>query len=1045
MRLISLLPLTLILYASPGALAAEKGAAETTGPAMLFDFESGDLQGWRVVEGEFDRLICDRDVFHNQASGAYNKQGRFFLSTVELANGGSDDGMTGVLESPTFVLKGGKFSFLVGGGFDENVYVALHSEDGETVGKAGGSKTEIMQRVGWDVRPWIGKRLFLRIVDRSQGGWGHITLDDVRADAQIDLDATNTRFAALERLRQERKLERFKVSLAKSHDSLRRAIEHLERTQGERYGQGDAFRARLDAITARAENCELEEIDALQEGYRQLQWDALVAENPVLDFDELVLVRRRQLMGGSHYAYTEAVSWAGDRERHFKPPAALCTLAFKEPGQPVKVLLDSPQGVIRDPDVSWDGTRILFAHKRDLNGDDYHLYEYGVKTEDIRTLTDDEGFADYEGAYLPDGRIAFNSTRCVQTVPCWKTPVSNLYVMEADGSHIRRISLNQVHDNFPSVMNDGRVLYTRWEYNDRGQLWLQGLFSMNPDGTGNTAYYGNNSWWPVTMIHARSIPGSSRIVATLCGHHTDQSGEIGIFDVSLGNEEAEGCVQLWPERPVEPIHVETYTRGLKTRYQYPFPLSENFFLVSCMPEGRQRYGVYLIDTFGNQVRIYEDERWHCSSPMPLRERERPPAIPTRARYAETEGTVYMADVYRGSGLKGVPRGTVKALRIVEILFRAFGSPGSGLAEYGPGGGGGLFPPMGLESSWDAKRVVGTVPVEEDGSALFTVPANAALVVEPLDENGKALQKMRSWMSVMPGETLACVGCHEGKHEAPPKLTRNVQGRKPVKPTPWQVSDRAFAFHEDIQPLLDRNCIGCHNQDHPQGIDLRGDKTDAFSLGYEHLVGYVKTPGAQDVPHLIPPRSTGAIASPLIELLENGLHDVRLAPQEMDRLITWIDLNTNYYATYALTRPHAHIGRCAVPEPEPLFEALGDTCGACHKDGFNWRKTGSSYNRKRSVLVNLTHAEQSRILRAPLAKEAGGLGLHKQSPFQDKSDPRYQAALQIVQQWSDALGANPREDMPGAKPAPEYTVWLEKRKESDRIEACSREALAAREK
>ena len=165
---------------------------------------------------------------------------------------------------------------------------------------------------------------------------------------------------------------------------------------------------------------------------------------------------------------------------------------------------------------------------------------------------------------------------------------------------------------------------------------------------------------------------------------------------------------------------------------------------------------------------------------------------------------------------------------------------------------------------------------------------------------------------------------------------------------------------------------------------------------------------------------------------------------MDRLITWIDLNTNYYATYALTRPHAHIGRCVIPNPEPLFEALGDSCGSCHKKGFNWRETGSSYTRERSVLVNLTHAEQSRILRAPLAKEAGGLGLHKRSPFQDKSDPRYQAALQIVQQWSGALAANPREDMPGAKPAPEYSVWLEKRQESDRIEACSREALAARE-
>ena len=825
--------------------------------------------------------------------------------------------------------------------------------------------------------------------------------------------------------------------------ALRAAIDHLSVVFEERYPDRDEFLARLDAIERQAHSTDAPDSLHRFEGQLQtLQREALVESNPLVDFEELLLIRRDQVMGGSHYAYTEAVSWARDRERHFHPGAALCRIALKDTDAEPRVLVDSRTGVIRDPDVHWDGSKVLYSHKKSLDADDYHLYEYDLDTGSGAQLTHDAGFADYEGCYLPDDWIAFSSTRCVQTVPCWKTPVSNLYKMDRDGSKIHRISYNHVHDNFPTILNDGRILYTRWEYNDRGQLWLQGLFAMNPDGTGCSAYYGNNSFWPVTMIHARAIPGTSKIVTTLCGHHTDQTGEIGIFDIGLGYEEAGGCIQLWPERPLEPIHVELYTRDLKTRFLYPYPLSENFILTACKPEGRDRFGIYLIDTFGNQVLIYEDPKTHCFSPMPLRPRERPRAAPSRVRHEESEGTVFLADVYRGAGLRGIERGAVKSLRIVEVIFRPFGSHNGLLAE-GPGGRGGLFPAMGLKSSWDAKRVIGTVPVEEDGSALFRVPANRPIYFQPLDKDGKALHTMRSWTTVMPGDVVSCVGCHEPKREAPGNVPALALG-KPRRPSTHLDTDRPFAFHRDVQPVLDRHCIQCHDMDHADGIDLRADKTDAFSLAYENLLPFVRTLGAQDVPVEVTPKSSGAIVSPLIDILENGHHDVQLNTEEMDRLITWIDINGNYYGSYALTRPRGHLGRCVVETPAPLFEALGEDCLDCHEAAFNWRPTENRYETSRSSLVNLTHPEQSRLLRAPLAKEAGGLGVHETDPFQDRDDPRYAASLEVIRSWAQELRKYPREDMPGAKTTRDYFVWLNKRRESLAIEERNRAILLTEE-
>jgi hypothetical protein len=293
-------------------------------------------------------------------------------------------------------------------------------------------------------------------------------------------------------------------------------------------------------------------------------------------------------MGGSHYAYTEGQSDA-QHERHFYPGSALCLLELDGPFPKIRTLIDDPDGVIRNPDVSYDGSRILFAWKKSDREDDYHLYEMDVATGQIRQLTFGLGFADYEGVYLPNGDILFNSTRCVQTVDCFWTEVSNLYTCDPDGNFLRRLTFDQVHTNFPTLTEDGRVLYTRWDYNDRGQLFPQPLFQMFPDGTGQTEFYGNNSWFPTTIKHARGIPGTQKVLAVATGHHSFQAGKLCLIDPARGRQEDAGVQLIAPVRETRAERIDAYGQT-GDLFQYPYPLSETEYLLTYHPEGWPRRG-----------------------------------------------------------------------------------------------------------------------------------------------------------------------------------------------------------------------------------------------------------------------------------------------------------------------------------------------------------------------------------------------------------------------------------------------------------------------
>ena len=527
-----------------------------------------------------------------------------------------------------------------------------------------------------------------------------------------------------------------------------------------------------------------------------------------------VVFTRHYDLGGSHYAYTEGQSDA-QAERHFKPGTALCLLDMDGLYGRITTLIDDPKGVIRDPDVSFDAQRILFAWKKDDRKDDYHLHEMAIADRSVRQLTDGLGFADYEPAYLPNGHIVFNSTRCVQIVDCWWTEVSNLYTCDADGRFLRRLSFDQVHTNFPTVTPDGRVIYTRWDYSDRGQVFPQGLFQMNPDGTAQTAAYGNNSWFPTTILHARAIPGSQKVVCVLSGHHCHQRGHLALLDFTRHREENAGVQLIAPVRETKAVHVDAYGQN-GPQFQFPYPLSTTEFLVTHDPVGggNRRYGrpfaIYWMNLDGERELLVAHPRISCNQPVPLVPRPVPHLRPDVVNYREKSASVFLHDVYAGPGLKGIERGTIRKLRVVTLEFRAAGIGRN--SNRGPAGGAMASTPVSIQGAWDPKRVLGTATVHPDGSACFTAPARTPFYFQALDAKGHAVQTMRSWLTLQPGESVSCVGCHEPKYQ-PPAMSHTAQAlrRGPQPLEPWEGAPEPFSFIRHLQPILDRHCTRCHNQ------------------------------------------------------------------------------------------------------------------------------------------------------------------------------------------------------------------------------------------
>lgn len=678
-------------------------------------------------------------------------------------------------------------------------------------------------------------------------------------------------------------------------ESLRLAIQDLIDTFGDHYPQGPDFLRELasfeqDLASLRA---------ALARGdrnavngparFHELKRRALLA-NPLLDFEQILLVKRTEanLCLPQNWQGNSSVNPATDNE--------IARMAIKEP-QPAlhTVYRPATNWFVGDVDLHFDADRMLFSSI----GTHRHWQIFEVRTDGtgLRQVTpaDEPDIDSYDPVYLPDERIIFDSTSTFQGVPCvgGGDYVANLHLMKPDGTGIRRLTFDQDNDWCPTMLPNGRVLYLRWEYTDSAHYFSRVLMSMNPDGTGQSEYYGSNSYWPNSLFYARPLPGTStRFVAIVGGHHgVPRMGELVVFDTTRGRQEDSGAVFRIPGRgkPVQGTIKDSLVDDSWPKFLHPYPLGEKHFLVSCKPSPQARWGIYLVDAFDNFVLLREEPGYALLEPLPLRKSPRPPVLRDRVNLADKEATAFIQDIYAGSGLDGVPRGTVKNLRIFQY-------------EYSYRNQGGHYF-VGMEGGWDVRRLIGTVPVQTDGSAYFRFPANTPVAVQPLDAEGKALQQMRSWFVGMPGEGVNCVGCHERQNSSANLRLTEASRRPPDSPTPWYGPKRGFGFVREVQPVLDRHCSGCH-----QGEPDRPNLADATIIptsggisplprSYLELHPYVRRNGPEGDYHTLTPLEFHADTSRLVQMLRKGHYNVKLDPEAWDRLLTWIDLNVPAYGTF----------------------------------------------------------------------------------------------------------------------------------------------------
>ena len=624
----------------------------------------------------------------------------------------------------------------------------------------------------------------------------------------------------------------------------------------------------------------------------------------------------------------------------------------------VSVLKDAEGGILRDPDISYDGKRMLFAWRKTSehigtvgrpapDTGNYQVYEMNLDSKQIRQLTDDSTYgANYEAVYLPDGNIMFNSARIVQHITCGWGDHSNLFVMNDEGKFQRRVGFDQVSSQFPTVLNNGQVVHLRRDYNDRGQASAHSLIVMNPDGTGQTEYYGNQTGVPNSFMHARAIPGSDKVACVLSGYHTRQGGQLAIVDIRKGQNYGDG-IEMIPQGgkpPYDPGFNDGYLKD-QVQYANPYPLSETEFIVSrsdswaITPTGGgigEHYAVYFMTADNRRELLAYDPTTSCLQPVPVIARSRPAARATQTDYTKDTGTFYVQNVYLGAASEGITN-KVKKIRVIEILYKHT-TINSGTA-YGPGGGNDtVTPPAHPLALFDAKRILGEVTVHEDGSALFEVPARTPVYFQLLDDKDRCLQTMRSWTTLMPNETFSCVGCHENKTETPVSNMKTMAMDKGVeKIAPFYGDARGFSFQKEVQPIFDKHCIVCHaagkkgeklvltaepfedvpyygrrfSQSYIQLMAARpGPKPEVWRVWNGPESWNREGPAKEDEPNRyvqywtrlgtmgpVKPYTAGAITSGMIDRLDKGHKNVKLSQEEWDKLVAWIDLNCPFSGDY----------------------------------------------------------------------------------------------------------------------------------------------------
>jgi hypothetical protein len=713
--------------------------------------------------------------------------------------------------------------------------------------------------------------------------------------------------------------------------ALRLAIADTIKTFGSRYPNGQKYLKQLSELEAKqraAANGPDEQAREIEDALAQLRREAMGA-HPALKFDKLLFLKRSS--GGYGHTYTDqhASNMGGN----------LCVLSPVGPGGKVTNLVSELDGGLFDRfDLSWDAKKVVFGYKKKPKegqkgnkGQVFRIYEIELdpttglmKSGSLKQLTFsdnseaeaikchswqgrgvDRGFDDMDPCYLPDGRIVFASTRSQRNVFCAGSTVTTLYVMDADGKNLHCISASPINETAPSVLDDGRIVYTRWEYVDKGLGNGQSLWAIRPDGSGSDHVFKNNTVRPAGMSNARSIPGSRQIVATGGTHHNTAVGPVILIDARLGRRGTKAMNSLTPEIGYPCMGHPIRKFGF---FMDPYPFSEKFFLVAHKtgpkPVVRKagdkksrpkpsRYGIYVLDAWGNRAEIVSDPEISCFEPIPLRPRRKPmrlaPVDQAGVKDAKT-GTLFLQNVYEG--MKGIERGRVKYLRVMGVLKYPWGAHGMNV--------------VGMNVDVHRKKVYGIVKVHEDGSALFRVPAEENIFFHALDENYMALQQMPTLINLMPGEHRSCIGCHELRKKAPNLRIRPTAITRPPQrlvPQPGDKGPRMVHYASDVQPILDKHCVGCHGEKNPKGrLDLTGVPTARYSRSYENIIGkglisYADCRYGRANFRPVPPLTHGSHRSSLVGQIRKDPCKGKLTQAEFVKIITWIDANAPYYGTY----------------------------------------------------------------------------------------------------------------------------------------------------
>ena len=538
---------------------------------------------------------------------------------------------------------------------------------------------------------------------------------------------------------------------------------------------------------------------------------------------------------------------------------------------------------IADLKMHWDGDRVMFTATMPDNR--WNIHEVKLDGTGFKTLIDDKepDLEFYDGTYLPDGRLIAISNIGYQGVPCvsGSDPVGNMVLYDPAKKDMRRITFDQDANWNPVVMNNGRVMYTRWEYTDLMHYYSRFIMHMNPDGTEQKALYGSGSAFPNSTFDIQPLPNhSSAFVGIISGHHgVARSGRLIVFDPTKARKGAAGMLQEIPHRnrPIVELIKDQLVDDVWPQFIKPTPLNDKYYLVAAKLNPQDLWGIYLVDVFDNVTCLMKQEGEGFISPIIVRKTVTPPAIPDRVKLNEKEATVFIQDIYEGEGLRGVPRGTVKELRLHAYEY-AYLKTTSDHNWHG------------IQSGWDIKRGLGTVPVEEDGSVIFKIPANTPISIQPLDKDGAAIQLMRSWLTGQPGEIVSCVGCHEDQNQIPVPKRVIASKRAPHTIKAPEGGIRSFTFDLEVQPILDRACISCHNGE--KAFDLRGGKKDRSGYGssYLNLHPYVHRQGPEADMAVLQPYEYHANTSELIRVLKKGHANVKLTDAEWRKLYNWIDYN-----------------------------------------------------------------------------------------------------------------------------------------------------------